>query len=152
MELATPLIVGDARFIAHTGRALELLALDAPGAYAHSLEYIRVIRQVEAGSRIYVATRTFVVGEKTAWSPGFGIEEQVLWFASSIVHDAGHSRLYYEGEVYKGRGAELACAHDQVNVLEALGLNVSMGDYTQSWIEGIDDPANAHWNHPSWDF
>ncbi|MCZ6457524.1 MAG: hypothetical protein O6650_09775 [Actinobacteria bacterium] len=107
-----------------------------------------VIEAIDAGSGMDVFTKTFLVGQETAYAPGFSRDEQVVWYAGTIVHDSCHSRLYSEGESYIGRDSELACMLDQLDALEALDRSEFFESYVQGLIDGVDDPENAYWNDP----
>ena len=142
-------IVGDDEFGTHTSETLQLLAADAPDGYAQVVAYIDVIEAIDAGSGMDVFTKTFLVGQETAYAPGFSRDEQVVWYAGTIVHDSCHSRLYSEGEPYIGRDSELACMFDQLDALEALDRSEFFESYVQGLIDGVDDPENAYWNDPN---
>ena len=112
---------------------------------------IRAIRSVPQGSGMHVDTGTYDVGEQTAFAPGFSSADQIVWYASTIVHDAHHRYLYRSGDPYVGRDAELACLEWQ---REALGV-IEAGDnidhfrsYVQGLVDGIDDPDHEYWNQP----
>ena len=141
-------IVGDDEFVAQAGAALELLATETPDAYSEVSMHIDTIESVSAGSGMDVFSKTFMVGDVTAYAPGYESEDQVLWLAGTIVHDACHSRLYTDGEEYIGRDAELACLIDQLAALEILS-GFAFESYISSLIEGVDDPANDYWNDPN---
>jgi hypothetical protein len=140
-------IIGDDQFVAQADAALSLLAEETPEIYAEVLTEIDAIESVPEGSGMDVFTKTFRVGDVTAYAPGYEAEDQVVWLAGTIVHDACHSRLYSEGEEYIGRDAELACLQDQLDALLVLS-GYAFETYIQSLIDGVDDPANAYWNDP----
>ncbi len=146
---ATIELVGDDEFVARAGEALALLGEDAPDAYAEALIYIATIESVEAGSGMDVFTKTFLVGDETAYAPGYGEDDQVLWLAGTIVHDACHSRLYTDDQPYAGRDAELACLEDQLDALVTIDRSDGFENYVQGLIEGVDDPQNAYWTDPN---
>jgi len=141
-------IIGDDEFISHAGLAIALLETEVPDIYKTVLTHIDTIESVAAGSGMDVFTKTFKVGDVTAYAPGYGPEDQVLWLAGTIVHDACHSRLYTDGEEYIGRDAELACLIDQLAALEVLS-GFAFENYIGSLIEGVDDPGNDYWNDPN---
>lgn len=141
-------IVGDDEFVAQASAALDLLEDEVPDTYAEVLTHIETIESVSAGSGMDVFTKTFRVGDVTAYAPGYGPEDQVLWLAGTIVHDACHSRLYTDGEEYIGRDAELACLIDQLAALETMS-GFDFESYISFLIEGVDDPANDYWNDPN---
>lgn len=141
------MVIGDDAFTAHTSAALTLLAQEAPNGHAQVVAYIEIIEAVDAGSGMDVFTRTYLVGQETAYAPGFSPDEQVVWYAGTIVHDSCHSRLYSEGRTYTGRDGELACMFDQLGALESMD-NDFFESYVQGLIDGVDDPENAYWNDP----
>ena len=141
-------IVGDDEFVTQASAALDLLENEVPDTYAEVLTHISTIESVTAGSGMDVFTKTFRVGEVTAYAPGYGPEDQVLWLAGTIVHDACHSRLYTDGEEYIGRDAELACLIDQLAALETMSGS-AFESYLSFLIEGVDDPANDYSNDPN---
>ncbi len=145
---ATIAILGDEPFTTQTESALELLARDAADGYAQVVSYIVTIESVVAGSGMDVFTKTYLVGDETAFAPGFGGDDQIVWLAGTIVHDSCHSRLYSDGEEYIGRDAELACMVDQLAALESID-NDFFEEYVQDLIDGVDDPENAYWNDPN---
>ncbi len=116
--------------------------------YKTVLTHIDTVESVSAGSGMDVFTKTFRVGDVTAYAPGYSLEDQVLWLAGTIVHDACHSRLYTDGEEYIGRDAELACLIDQLAALETLP-GFAFENYIGALIEGVDDPGNDYWNDPN---
>lgn len=112
-------IKGPDEFLDATVRALNLLQRKDPENYRTIQDYLRKIECVKRGSGVYMWERPprFIVGEKT-------VEEPTRIYASSIVHDAYHSRLYNDAirngrseaealEVSTGRKAELACCKVQ---------------------------------------
>jgi len=141
-------IVGDDEFVTQAQAALDLLAQQSPETYDEVASRIDTIESVTAGSGMDVFTKTFKGGDVTAYAPGYGPEDQLLWLAGTIVHDACHSKFYTEGEEYIGRDAELACLIDQLAVLETLP-GFAFESYISFLIEGVDDPANDYWNDPN---
>ena len=147
---------GPAAFIAHTAGALALIEERAPQSYVLVLAGIETITLVEQGSGMDVFTRTYLVGEVTAYAPGFIEAVQRLWYAGTIVHDACHSERYTDGLPYTGREAELACLAQQRDALRLLDGQSDPGEYrrgsfetyVQSLIDGADDVANQYWNDP----
>ena len=141
-------VVGDDALTAQTEAALQLLAKDAADGYAQVVAYILTIESVVAGSGMDVFTKTYLVGDETAFAPGFDDDDQTVWLAGTIVHDSCHTRLYSDGEEYIGRPAELACMLDQLAALESIDSDF-FEDYVQGLIDGVDDPENAYWNDPN---
>jgi hypothetical protein len=141
-------ISGDDAFVAHAEAALGLLAERDPEDRAYVGAAIATIELVDAGSGMYVETKTFKAGQETAYAPGWPEPDQQLWFASTIVHDACHSTLYSAGEAHTGKDAELACLAKQLGALQAIGADPSFISYVQGLIDGADDPNNQYWNVP----
>ena len=142
------MITGDDTFVQHTQTALSLIETQAPGLWEQVYVYIDSIESVTAGSGIDVATETFRVGDQTAYAPGWPLDDQVIWYASTIVHDSCHSYRFDTGLDPGGRDAELACLQDQLAALQAIG-HVAFEGYVTGLIEGVDDPANQYWNDPN---
>ena len=142
-------IVGDAAFTAETRAALALLQSRAPSYVSEVQSEIQTILSVSRGSGMDAPIRTYRVGAETAFAPGFSIEQQVAWYASTIVHDAHHGALYHAGHAWTGKGAELECLGRQRDVLALIERGTTMRDYVQSLILGADYPANQYWTSPN---
>lgn len=112
-------IKGPEGFLEATLNALNLLRRKDPENYRMVRDYVGKIECVKRGSGVYMWERPprFVVGEKT-------VEVPTRIYASSIVHDAYHSKLYNDAlhngrskaealEVSTGRKAELVCVKVQ---------------------------------------
>lgn len=112
-------IKGPEGFPEATVDALNLLRRKDPEHHRMVQGYLGKIESVRRGSGVYMWERPprFVVGEKT-------VEVPTRIYASSIVHDAYHSKLYNDAlhngrtraealEVSTGRKAELACVKVQ---------------------------------------
>jgi hypothetical protein len=143
---------GSGEFRAWTEQALELLKTRAPDHYQEVIASIRVIESIESGSGMYVQEKRYVVGQVTAYAPGYTPERQLLWYAGTIVHDAHHSALFSRGEPHSGKQAEIACLRVQKAALEKMDSGQAgrfFADYVQGLIDGADDPANQYWNQPN---
>ena len=91
---STPITIkGDDACKADTLNALKAIANSAPGYYSVATRYISVIECVGAGSAMYAyeSPPRYAVGDSTRTAG-------IIWYASTIVHDANHSRLYHEGK------------------------------------------------------
>jgi hypothetical protein len=70
-----------------------------------------------------------------------------LWYASTIVHDAGHAKLYLENRrrflwfrytppgAWTGKEAERSCLRLQLAALDELGAAWAMKQYVASLLE-----------------
>ena len=96
-----------------------------------------------------VYSKTYSVGQETAFAPGFPTSDQVLWLASTIVHDACHSLQYAEGTAFYGKDAEVECLIRQRAALVLIDDDTLFSGYVTELIEGADDPENAYWNDPN---
>jgi hypothetical protein len=112
-------IKGPEGFLEATVSALNLLRRKDLENYRMVQNYLGKIECVKRGSGVYMWERPprFIVGEKS-------VEEPTRIYASSIVHEAYHSKLYNDAlhngrskaeasEVSTGRQAELACSKVQ---------------------------------------
>lgn len=142
-------VIGDDDFKVWAQRALELIETKAPEAFEEVMASINVIELVPAGSGMYAEEKRFAVGEQTAHGPGYTEEQALLWFAGTIVHDAHHSALYWRGEQYSGKEAEIACLTVQKAALELMSDDPYFANYVQGLIDGADDPSNQYWNQPN---
>lgn len=136
---------GTSEFITHTEKALTLLKLRAPDYYSEVLAQIVDIRSVESFSGMCFNTGTYRVGARTAYAPGFPPDRQVIWYASTIVHDAHHRTRQRAGLPYDGRDGELACLARQRDVLAVIDADTYFRSYVQSLIDGVDDPQHMYW-------
>jgi hypothetical protein len=142
-------IAGSDEFKVWTTRALALIEQHAPDAYREVTHSIRTIESVDAGSGMHVVEKRYAVGEQTAYAPDYDEEQQLIWYASTIVHDAHHSALCIRGESYTGKDAEVECLTVQKAALELLTAEPFFANYVQGLIDGADDPANQYWNQPN---
>ena len=143
-----PQIVGPERSITQVQVALQLIAERAPQDFVRVQAGITTFRFVEAGSGMNVYSKTYSVGGKTAFAPGYSTSEQVVWLAGTIVHDACHSHQYAEGNVFTGKDAEAECLMKQRAALDLIDDNTLFRDYITELIEGVDDSENDYWNDP----
>ena len=96
-----------------------------------------------------VYSKTYLVGDVTAYAPGFGRRQQVIWLAGTVVHDACHSNLYAKGEVFRGKAAEVTCLERQLEALDLIDDGSFFSNYIEELIEGADDPEHQYWNDPN---
>jgi hypothetical protein len=143
-------VVGDAACAEQVQVALDLLHHKAPSHYAVADRYVGVIECTETGDGMGVADNPprYYVGSSTRNSGP-------IWFASTIAHDACHSRQYNDyraanpnarvpDAVYLGRDAEAQCIAFQ---REALLLM----DAPESFIEHVDTVLETeYWHDPNW--
>ncbi len=120
-------IVGPPVFITKTEQALDLLFKNTKSFKFYGCSpYLEKILHDESptGMRAQLENTTFVVDEATFESP-------LLWYASTIAHDAYHSYLYQQGQeqgktgdaltsTWKGTDAEKQCLTFQIQTLNEL--------------------------------
>lgn len=132
-------IKGDAGCKSSTMDALTLLSDSAPTHYTTVTKYIGVIECVQKGSGMFASETPprFAVGDNER-------NAGTIWYAGTIAHDAGHSKLYndyktaHPGEpvppdVWTGEAAERICLDAQYDALTKIG-----GTQVQ-----LDDVRNA---------
>jgi hypothetical protein len=139
------IIEGDTEFVAWTEQALDLLRTEAPEWYVQVDASVRTFRSVPSGSGMDVFGKVYLVGEVTAYAPGFQPAQQLVWYAGTIVHDSCHSERFDQQLVYQGKEGEIACLMDQKAALLLIDTGTYFSNYVQSLIDGADDPANAYW-------
>ncbi|MCL1791219.1 MAG: hypothetical protein FWG40_07670 [Peptococcaceae bacterium] len=137
------LIEGDRRFVQITQNALDFIATKSPEHYEMVTKYIGRIKHTHKGSGMLVEADppTFVVNDIELNSP-------MCWYASDIVHDAYHSKLFHDyltdheyvpDHIYKGYDAEMKCLQIQKQFLITAGA-------AQRYINWIDyAPATRWW-------
>ena len=125
IDKETPIIIiGDDEFIKNTKAALSHIEKDAPSFYELVTNYISIIRRGDmSGMRAFDPLPTFKVRINTSRTP-------LQWYASDIVHDAYHSKLYNDyvktsgrpvpSDIWTGREAENACLSVQEDFLKAV--------------------------------
>ena len=86
----TPIIDGDTAFTKKTKKALAIIK-KSPEKYGIVLRYVKAIKQSDQieHSGMHCPNMTFLVKMNTYSSSKY-------WYASSIVHDAYHSKLYHD--------------------------------------------------------
>jgi hypothetical protein len=136
---------GDDAFVAHVGRALDLLAGSDPESYDDVVTNVTRIRQVEDFSGMCYDTGTYRVGEETAYAPGHTEDAQAVWLAGTIVHDACHRARFVAGQKPSGKKAEVACLELQEVSLRRIAPHPFFADYVRELIDGADDPENQYW-------
>ncbi|BAU29480.1 hypothetical protein DFP93_12350 [Aneurinibacillus soli] len=132
----TVAISGDKTFIAHTKAALALLKEKSPDDYALVVQYVGLIKQdAFSGMAAYEKIPTYKVGATTSSST-------TTWYASTIVHDAYHSKLYNDyartkktavpDDIWTGMKAEMQCLTRQTEALKKIKAPLSEQKYAQS--------------------
>ena len=153
---ASIVIVGDAEFTLQTVAALNLLSQGSPGWYVQVIGYLVLIEELPEEewpsccsayvySRTgftYIASAAFgrVAGERSS-------EFQLVWYATTLVHEACHVRRYSDGLVPGGVVGERACMVDELDVLQDIDPNDDTGfqAWAQDVIDNIEDPATWWW-------
>ena len=127
-------VYGSPAFRYRTRQALELLS--ASQTFHDVRPFLAAIKEGRrSGMWVYGRKPTFYVGKKTWQAP-------ILWYASSIVHDANHSRLYRLGRrkmfglipftpatTFAGKDAERRCLEVQLRALREIGADDSTLEY-----------------------
>jgi hypothetical protein len=147
-ETAELEVRGTKEFQSWTFEALDMLRAQAPEAYQQVTGSIRIVDPVEAGSGMYVDEGRFQVGRTTAYAPGYDRDQQLVWYAGTLVHDACHAALHKQGKVWHGREGEVACLREQKAALRKLSNAGEFVDHVQSLIDGADDSSSQYWNQP----
>jgi hypothetical protein len=149
-------IVGSEEFQAKTRAALALVRRTR---HAETVRrFVAIIREApRSGMRAYDPEPTYEVGSAT-W------QAAPTWYASTIVHDADHSRLYHEaaargkGDVpatsWTGADAERTCLRTQVEALEDLDADTSTLTYVRGLIEAPtyqgDSTSDSDYRRRNW--
>lgn len=134
-------IIGDSACVSQTKEALNLLKRKIPNHYNIANQYVGIIRCVERGSAMFthLDPPEYRVGRRTR-------EAGAIWYSSTIVHDACHSKQYHDylaihsvtyvpDDVYIGREPELQCLAAQYNALKGVDAPDHMLEYVRESIE-----------------
>jgi hypothetical protein len=132
-------VSGCRRFEYRTRQALDLLS--GSPTFLSVKPYLSAIREARSsGLAVTWERATFRVGRRTWQAP-------LVWYASAIVHDAGHARLYRENRrrllwfrytspgAWTGVEAERACLQLQLTALRDLDAGREMIRYVESLVE-----------------
>jgi hypothetical protein len=142
-------IRGSEEFKAWTQQALDLLRAKAPLEHELVMNSIAIIESVAAGSGIFVQEKRFRVGEQTAYAPGHPRDQQLIWYAGAMVHDANHRDLFAKNQPYSGKDAEVACLKVQKAALLKIETTSYFSNYIQGLIDTADTAANPYWTQPN---
>lgn len=128
-------VMGDQECQDDTQAALELLSNASHDTYQTVLKYVDIIECTPQGSGMaaYEEKPRFIVGDSTR-------ESGTIWYASTIVHDAIHSKLYQDfktsnpgqpipAEAWSGEEAEATCLAAQAQALTDMGAPADTIDY-----------------------
>lgn len=120
-----------------TSGALNLIREKAPQEYEFINKYIGVIHCVSGGSGMYAAENPprFQVGAKTR-------EAGTLWYASTIIHDACHSKQYQDRLINPLKGSqadikrlsEAECLEFQADAAQKMGADQYYVDFIKNSI------------------
>lgn len=149
-------VVGSEELQAKTRAALDLVRRTR---HAETVRrFVAIIREApRSGMRAYDPEPTYEVGSAT-WRAA------PTWYASTIVHDADHSRLYHEaaargkGDVpllaWTGADAERTCLRSQAEALEDLDADTSTLAYVRGMIEAPtyqgDSSSDSDYRRRNW--
>ena len=127
-------LVGDTDFVARTQNALGTIKKSAK-AYELITKYLGRIQQASSSSMLAdVDPPTYAVGSHT-------YNSSVTWYASTIVHDSYHSKLFHDylalngnvpGDIWTGETAEMMCLEIQIAFLEEIAAPRSEIEHAKS--------------------
>ena len=145
------LIFGPDEFVEKTEEALFLIREKSPRSYELVTNYVSIIQRAEkSGMRAFNNPPTFQVGSRTAQS-------NLRWYASTIVHDAYHSKLYNDyrkkfnrkvpSEIWTGRNAENSCLSAQEGFMKDVGAPEHVMKHLQNGRtrDYFSDYKNRNW-------
>ena len=137
------LISGNKKFIRRTKIALQLLKERDNIEYKNVISYSGKITMLEytGGMNVFEEIPTAYMGKSHN-------KERIYWYASCIVHEAHHSKLYFtaleEGrdgiKEYAGHIAEMYCLTKQIETLKKIGspreiIEYATTLYDSKWYE-----------------
>lgn len=134
-EVISPQLSGSAEFKNKIMQALDLLKSRAHEFYPLAADYLTEIKEGDH-SGVLVETGVFTIGRNTYQN------QDAIWLASIIIHDAVHVKLYQEGKVYHGKEGERKANTVQRAVLIEL-------DAPQSYLDHLDKSLeSSYWEVP----
>jgi len=125
-------LTGSPEFIAKTREALD--QLKRTKCFKVVKQYVAIIKESEtSGMEAYLARPSYGVGKRT-WQAG------AVWYASTIAHDAFHSKLYHDAKdklkgkeppetAWTGKEAEKKCLRFQADALRQMRAEKRQIDY-----------------------
>ena len=124
-KATSPEVIGNDKFKKQVTAALKLLRKKAPKVYKMVTTYVGRIEQGKhSGMWAYKEPPTYELADPTAFY-------SVTWCASTIAHDAYHSKLYHDHrkkhgrsvpkEVWTGVEAEKKCIAVQLQTMKEIG-------------------------------
>ena len=146
-SLRSIVVQGDEYCRNSTGEALALLKSKAEPYFDMVLENVGMIHCVEHGSGMHADANLpiYHAGVET-------IKAGEVWYASTIVHDACHSRIYNDYlmqneeavpyEVWIGKKAELTCLKEQYKAL----VELEADEWTLNHMQNMMN--YAYWDVP----
>ena len=140
-------VCGSLAFLFATREALE--AVGRTHAFCIVKPFIAAIKEAPySGMRALGSKPTYCVGKAT-W------QSSTVWYASTIVHDGCHSKLYRENRhtflgipytprnAWTGKLAEQECLRLQLKALREMGADLATQQYVQSLLE--DPTYHKRW-------
>ena len=134
-------IRGSAAFVYSTREALA--AVRGTQAFSIVRPFIAAIKEARySGMRARGSKPTYCVGKAT-W------QSSQVWYASTIVHDGYHSKLYHENrrtflgipytplKAWTGKLAEQKCLRLQIKALREMGADAATERYMQSLLDDL---------------
>lgn len=138
-------IVGSPEYREQVKQALTLLRDKAPDKYKIVKDYVgRIEQNLRSGMDVYQNPPTYQMSDRTAY-------HSFTWCASTIAHDAYHSKLYHDYkdkngepvpyEVWGGFEAERKCIKIQAETLKQIGAPFNEVSYCIS-LDGTHGDIN----------
>lgn len=131
------IIEGNRQFVGQTKKALKLLKTRSNLIYKSTvLPYIKKIKlHKTSGMNVFAKMPTYEVANQTAFS-------SLKWYASTMAHDAYHSKLYFDykkkhkGQVprkaFANQKSESRCIKFQIKVAKKIGASAADIKYLKS--------------------
>jgi hypothetical protein len=136
-------VIGKKDFCEQTKNALALLVKKDHDSFKKVKNYIKIILEAKI-SGIDKKNKAFQVARYTAFPDGCGEEDQLIWYASCLVHDATHVEVE---NTFRGRGRkellspeeaekeEMFCCRVQKKCLIGLGASAQHFIYLNDQIK-----------------
>ncbi len=152
---ATPVtqikIVGSDSFVAQVEAALFLIADRSPDTFEWVEASVARVLSVHFWSRSGedILQGIVRVARDSAFPPGYGPSDQVVWLAGELVLEACFINLYRAATDYYSDTASVICLKEQIAILKRLDRSHSFADhvvqylhdnFNQELIDSVPDP------------
>ena len=127
--------------------ALQLLIERVPATLERverGIYLVDEIVSVAQWTNVHPQTRIASLDKDTLFLPGFPVQQQVVWLATSeLVHLACYNKFWLQGRDPRSEEVQVACLREQARVLPLLTDDDYYGEYFRRFVQGKIDAYAA---------